>query len=121
MPVKDKNINNTIKTIKLKTNLNRYIEVPLTMIKGSIRRGIIDDFIYIENSNVVCDHITINNNLDGESYEDPCEEACREPCREPYEEPCREQSKIVKSTIDNLPIVVGSALKAIKILQNRQK
>jgi hypothetical protein len=117
MPVKDKNINNTIKTIKLKTNLNRYIEVPFTMIKGSIRRGIIDDFIYIENSNVVCDHITINNNLDGESYEDPCEEKSREP----YEEPCREQSKIVKSTIDNLPIVVGSASKAIKILQNRQK
>jgi hypothetical protein len=117
MPVKDKNIDNTVKTIRLKTNLDRYIEVPLTMIKDSIRRGIIDDFIYIENSTVVCDHITINNNVDGESYEDPCEEKSREPCKEP----CKEQSKIVKSTIDNLPIVVGSALKAIKILQNMQK
>ena len=109
MPVKDKNINNTIKTIRLKTNMDRYIEVPITMIKQSIRRGIIDDFVYIENSTVVCDHITINNNLDKET----CDEACDDPC----DEACDDQSKIVTSTIDNLPIVVGSALKAIKILR----
>jgi hypothetical protein len=109
MPVKDKNINNTIKTIRLRTNLNRYIEVPLTMIKNSIKRGIIDDFVYIENSNVECNHITIHNNVD----DDPCDNSC--------DNPYNNQSKIVKSTIDNLPIIAGSALKAIKILQNRQK
>jgi hypothetical protein len=117
MPVKDKNINNTIKTIRLKTNLDRYIEVPLTMIKQSIRRGIIDDFVYIENSNVVCNHITIHNNAD----EGECDEVCDDPCDETCDNPGKEQIKIVTSTIDNFPIVVGSALKAIKILQNRQK
>ena len=113
MHVKDKNINNTIKTIRLKTNLNRYIEVPLTMMKNSIKRGIIDDFVYIENSNVEYNHITIHNNVDENMCDDPCDNSC--------DNPYNNQSKIVKSTIDNLPIIAGSALKAIKILQNNRK
>ncbi len=125
MPVKDKNINNTIKTIRLKTNMDRYIEVPITMIKQSIRRGIIDDFVYIENSNVVCNHINIHNNADegecAEVCDDPCGETCDNPCDKACnnlcDKACDDQSKIVTSTIDNLPIVVGSALKAIKILR----
>jgi len=117
MPVKDKNIDNTVKTIRLKTNLDRYIEVPVTMVKNSIRRGIIDDFVYIENSNIEYNHITINNNVD----ENACDKACDEPCDDPCDNLYENQTKIVKSTIDNFPIVVGSALKAIKILQNRQK
>ena len=101
--------------------MNRYIEVPHTMIKNSIKRGIIDDFVYIENSNIEYDHITINNNTCDDPCEEPNEEPYEEPNKVPSEELNKEQIKIVKSTIDNLPIVSGSALKAIKILQNRQK
>jgi hypothetical protein len=49
MPKKNNKIK-PIEMITVFTNLGRYIEVPKNSVKSAVQRGIIDDYIHIENN-----------------------------------------------------------------------
>ena len=64
MPKKQKNTYKpqVVQTITVLTNLGRYIEIPTNSVPSAVRRGIIDDYIHIEDSNVVSKQIQEDSN-----------------------------------------------------------
>jgi hypothetical protein len=73
MPRKHKNTNKSQKninktqlpqTITVLTNLGRYIEIPAHSVPNAVRRGIIDDYIHIEDSNVASKEKQDNSNIE---------------------------------------------------------
>ena len=66
MPRKHKNTNKpqVPQTITVLTNLGRYIEIPANSVPSAVRRGIIDDYIHIEDSNVASKQKQDNSNIE---------------------------------------------------------
>lgn len=81
-----------IQMITVFTNLGRYIEVPKKSLKSAVQKGIIDDYIHIENQDENKENLIKNKNKD----DDPIE-------------------------IDSEIFIGGSAIKCIKMLKQIKK
>jgi hypothetical protein len=97
MPKKNNKIQ-PIEMITVFTNLGRYIEVPKHSLKSAVQRGIIDDYIHIEDNHDYKENLKKN----------------------------KENLKIIKQNggdpieIDSEICIGGSALKCIKMLKQNK-